>query len=336
MVAYGSGQQSTSSTATLPAKNITESGIKSLAPIKVFQRFNARINHLNYSEDGKLLIASSDDESINLYDCITGNFNRTINSKKYGCNLVHFVRGSNDVITASTKVDNTIRYLSLSNNQYLRYFVGHSKPVVTLRMSPTEEMFLSGGTDNTIRLWDLRVSTCQGVMNLPSLPIACFDSEGLIFAVGMNSDSIKLYDVRTFDKKTGPFATFSIEIDADLQANWTNMAFSPDGRTILVMTSGEVMHLIDAFTGERVSTLSGHRNDKKLALNACFSPCSNFVFCGGTDSMLTCWSRDTGRVINVYESNHEDPLEHVLFNPKFYVLGTACSQLRLWTPTEYN
>lgn len=40
----------------------------------------------------------------------------------------------------------------------------------------------------------------QGVMNLPSLPIASFDPEGLIFAVGMNSDSIKLYDVRTFDK----------------------------------------------------------------------------------------------------------------------------------------
>lgn len=72
--------------------------------------------------------------------------------------------------------------------------------VVTLRMSPTEEMFLSGGSDNTIRLWDLRVSTCQGVMNLPSSPIASFDPEGLVFGVGMNSDSIKLYDVRTFDK----------------------------------------------------------------------------------------------------------------------------------------
>jgi WD40 repeat protein len=49
-----------------------------MTPVKAFPKFGARINHLHYSEDGKLLIASSDDESINLYDCISGSFNRTV------------------------------------------------------------------------------------------------------------------------------------------------------------------------------------------------------------------------------------------------------------------
>lgn len=43
--------------------------------------------------------------------------------------------------------------------------------------------------------------------------------------------------------------------------------------------------------------------------------------------MVTCWNRDNGRCVNVYESNHEEPVEHVLFNPKFYVLASACSEL---------
>jgi COMPASS component SWD2 len=43
-------------------------------------------------------------------------------------------------------------------------------------------------------------------MNLPSRPVAAFDPEGLIFGVGINSETVKLYDLRTFDK--GPFSTF--------------------------------------------------------------------------------------------------------------------------------
>ena len=47
---------------------------------------------------------------------------------------------------------------------------------------------------------------CQGFMNLAGRPVAAFDPEGLIFAVGINSESVKLYDLRSFDK--GPFSSF--------------------------------------------------------------------------------------------------------------------------------
>ena len=43
-------------------------------------------------------------------------------------------------------------------------------------------------------------------MNLAGRPVAAFDPEGLIFAVGINSESVKLYDLRSFDK--GPFSSF--------------------------------------------------------------------------------------------------------------------------------
>lgn len=40
-------------------------------------------------------------------------------------------------------------------------------------------------------------------MQVNSCPVAAFDPEGLIFAAGLNSESLKLYDLRSFDK--GPF-----------------------------------------------------------------------------------------------------------------------------------
>lgn len=37
-------------------------------------------------------------------------------------------------------------------------------------------------------------------MHLPGRPVAGFDPEGLIFAAGINSEQVKLYDLRSFDK----------------------------------------------------------------------------------------------------------------------------------------
>jgi hypothetical protein len=37
-------------------------------------------------------------------------------------------------------------------------------------------------------------------MHLPGRPVANFDPEGLIFAAGISSDTIKLYDLRSFEK----------------------------------------------------------------------------------------------------------------------------------------
>lgn len=79
-----------------------------------------------------------------------------MNSKKYGVDLIHFTHTPNTAIHSSTKVDgttflflflkpflfvffyhfqifdvnlfsDTIRYLSLPDNKYLRYFSGHTK-----------------------------------------------------------------------------------------------------------------------------------------------------------------------------------------------------------------
>jgi len=48
-------------------------------------------------------------------------------SKKYGIDLPRFTHRSTNIIYASTKEDDTIRYHSLHDNKYLQYFRGHKK-----------------------------------------------------------------------------------------------------------------------------------------------------------------------------------------------------------------
>ncbi|KAI1715386.1 WD domain, g-beta repeat domain-containing protein [Ditylenchus destructor] len=305
---------------------LDDHNVSSMVAAKSFNDNTDKINHMDYTSDGQTLITSSNDDSITVYDCNTGTKSRSVNSKKYGVDLIHFAHTGKDAIHSSTKVDNTIRYLSLHDNKYLRYFLGHTKKVVTLCMSPLDDMFLSGSLDKTIRLWDLKQPNCQGLMQLPSRPIAAFDPEGLIFAAGVGSEVVKLYDLRTYDK--GPFATFKLVAESNVE--WTGMKFSPDGKAILIMTNGPFMRLIDAFTGQITHTLTGHANDKNISLNATFSPDSKYIFCGSTDDQIYVWSKESGRIIARLKAEHAGPVENLTFNPKFFMLASACSQLRFW------
>jgi len=312
---------------------VTESVVRSFRVAKVFKENTDRINNIDFSPTGDALISSSEDDQIVIYDCEKGTQKRTVNSKKYGVDLVHFTHAKNTAIHASTKIDDTIRYLSLHDNKYIRYFPGHTKKVVALSMSPVDDMFLSGSMDKTLRLWDLRSPNCQGLMHLTSRPVAAFDPEGLIFAAGVNSESVKLYDLRSFDK--GPFASF--RLTAEKGCEWTGLKFSPDGKTILLSTNGSVIRLVDAFHGNPLQTFSGHVNNinnKSIPLEASYSPDSQYVFSGSTDGKVHVWSTESGAKVCSFIADHTGPVQCVQFNPKFMMLASGCTNMAFWLPDD--
>ncbi|XP_073208574.1 WD repeat-containing protein 82 isoform X2 [Lepidochelys kempii] len=229
---------------------LTDNVLRSFRVAKVFRENSDKINCFDFSPNGETVISSSDDDSIVLYDCQEGKPKRTLYSKKYGVDLIRYTHAANTVVYSSNKIDDTIRYLSLHDNKYIRYFPGHSKRVVALSMSPVDDTFISGSLDKTIRLWDLRSPNCQGLMHLQGKPVCSFDPEGLIFAAGVNSEMVKLYDLRSFDK--GPFATFKMQYDRTCE--WTGLKFSNDGKLILISTNGGFLRLIDAFKGAVLHT----------------------------------------------------------------------------------
>ena len=51
---------------------LTESVVKNFLVAKLFRENTDRINSLDYSANGELLISSSDDDSIIIYDCQNG------------------------------------------------------------------------------------------------------------------------------------------------------------------------------------------------------------------------------------------------------------------------
>nr|XP_060162583.1 WD repeat-containing protein 82-like [Globicephala melas] len=308
---------------------LSDSVLRNFHVTKVFRENSDKINCFDFSPNSETVISSSDDDSIVLCDCQEGKPKRTLYSKKYGVDLIRYSHAANTVVYSPNKTDDTISYLSLHDNKYIRYFPGHSKRVVALSMSPVDDTFISGSLHKTIRLWDLQSPNCQGLRHLQGKPVCSFDPEGLIFTACVNSEMVKLYDLCSSHK--GPFVTFKTQYDRTCE--WTGVKFSNDGKLILISTNGSFIHLIDAVKRVVMHTFGGYASSKAVTLKASITPDSQFIMIGTEDGKIHVWNGDSGIKVAVLDGKHTGPITCLQVNPKFMTFASACSNMAFWLPT---
>ena len=101
---------------------LVDNVIRSMRVGKVFRDNQDSINNIHFSSDGASLISSAEDDQIVIYDCERGVQKRSINSKKYGVDLIHFTQNKAHVVHASTKGKswNQIEYKKTIKSIYIR------------------------------------------------------------------------------------------------------------------------------------------------------------------------------------------------------------------------
>ncbi|KAH9856519.1 WD40-repeat-containing domain protein [Lenzites betulinus] len=329
-----------------------------------------QITGISFDDRGDQVITAAEDETFRLYNCKSGKQVKILYSKKYGVDLPRFTHKNTAILHASTKEDDTIRYHSLHDNKYLQYFKGHKGRVTSLEMSPVDDGFISGSLDKTVRLWDLRSPTCKGLLNLPASPVVAYDASGLVFAVGVNQYSrILLYDQANFDK--APFMTITLE-DPTLSLvsfppraiYMTSLAFSTDGKYLLVGCSGDAHYVMDAFDGHLLAKLEGHTGLERRKLDippsiepsrgcsgeeVSWTPDSKFIMSGSLDGKIYIW--DVQNLPQVQKpvdpkahplrllplssiEGHPGPSRCVKYNPRFAMLCSAGVELAFWLPDQ--
>ncbi|MBW0510606.1 hypothetical protein O181_050321 [Austropuccinia psidii MF-1] len=353
---------------------LTNDHMSNLKLSKLFRTHNASgssFESLSFDDKGDHLITTANDETLQLFNTREAKHLKQALSKKYGCCLVRFTHKSTAVIHASTKENDTIRYLSLHDNTYIRYFKGHKRRVVSLEMSPRDDTFLSGSSDDTVRLWDLRSPSCQGVLNIAGQPCVAFDPSGLVFAIALNlKQTILLYDLREFDSE--PFIAKHLHdpilsrlpYSASQPCIFTSLKFSNDGSKLLVGTAGDLHYVLDAFTGDILARLEGHQglghltsSDPTLPSSyfsgqeTTWTPDSRYVLSGSADGKILVWDiqppkddpihairppqspHATWQPLKIYDGHQAGrPSKCVAFNPRYGMLATAATELAFWLP----
>ncbi|CAA7399647.1 unnamed protein product [Spirodela intermedia] len=290
-----------------------------------FRDYNGRISSMDFHKATNYLVTASDDESIRLYDVQNAMCLKTINSKKYGVDLVRFTSHPTTVIYSSKNGwDESLRLLSLNDNKYLRYFKGHRDRVVSLSLCPRKECFISGGLDQTVLLWDQRAEKAQGLLRVQGRPAISYDDQGMVFAIAYGGH-IRMFDMRKYEN--GPFEIFSLGGDVS-DAN--EVKFSSDGRLILLTTSAGQIHVLDSFRGITISTYNVKPVSGNGTLEASFSPDGKFIVSGSGDGSVSAWSIAKGKVAYWSSSDVEPPL--IKWAPESLMFVTGSTELSFWVP----
>ncbi|WP_341531188.1 WD40 repeat domain-containing protein [Nostoc sp. UHCC 0302] len=129
-------------------KNLKE---QETEPLHMLMGHSHIVSSLAMSEDGKLLVSGSWDQTIKIWQLETGKLLRTLKGHR---DRVYAIALSPDgQIIASGSADKTIKLWHLQTGELLGTFTGHGNTVTALAFTASGEMLVSGSLDKTIKIW---------------------------------------------------------------------------------------------------------------------------------------------------------------------------------------
>jgi predicted Ser/Thr protein kinase/tetratricopeptide (TPR) repeat protein len=252
------------------------------------------------SPDGKLVLTSSFDETVRLWD-VSGRKERT--KLLEGGAFAKAVAFSRDgKWMAAGLSDGTISIWD-SSKQAARSFMAHENQVSGIEFSPDSKLLASASTDGSARLWDVPTNLLKAKMEghpKGAMSLA-FSPDGKLLAVGSADPLVKIWKVGS-DRD---FRTLEGYHDGAILA----LAFSPDSRVLASGGSDSKVIFWELDSGRRRS-FDGHSGAVR---GLAFAPDGRWFASASLDGTLRIWDVASGSV-------------KVSFSDEGKFYGTVCSR----------
>ena len=223
-------------------------------------------------------------------------------------------------IAAATRKD--IWMYDARSGVVLKLLTGHTDSVLTVAFSPGGHYLASGGSDGTVRGWNVRSGTLFETIvgHGGSVRSVRFSPDESTLASAGEDKLIRLWDVWNADLKR-TLVGHSEPVHT--------VAFSPDGLTIASGSRDGAIMLWDVRSGNKLHTLEGHEEPVR---SVAFSPDGlTLASAGGPHSVnprlsrfgeLKLWDTHTGEQVRTLEG-HLHTVGSVAFSPDGDVLASG-------------
>ncbi len=250
------------------------------------------VSSLAYSPDGKILASGNLNDTIELWDAVTGQRLRALVGHTHMVGSIAF--SPDGKILASASNDASIRLWDVNLGQELLKLTGHDNAVWGIAFSPDGKRLASAGSDKTLRLWDVQTGKIVNVLkgHTDQVNAVAFSPDGKSLASASIDNTIRLWDALT-GRELRQLNGYSLFLN-----------YSPDGKLLVSGEEPNQIKLWDVATGQLVQTLKGHANQ---ARSAAFSPDGKWLASAGSDATIRLWEVETGReLLSLLALNEQD------------------------------
>ena len=238
------------------------------------------------SPDGRYILTSHKDKTLRLWDMNAGKEIRRIKKDLPDMQYAALTPGGKQLLVAGKT---SISLFDTSTAEKIRQFQGPMDKdrldIECLAISPDGHLAVTGGKDNTVRLWDLvtgkEIQSFQG--HSGQITSVIFSPDNGQILSGSGDNTARLWDIasgKEVERLKG-------------HTNFVSrLAFSPDGSQILTGSKDDTARLWQRATGKQIHVLKGHLSN---ITSVCFSPDARRLLTASGDRTVVVWDAKEGK-----------------------------------------
>lgn len=289
---------------------------------KILKRHSEGICSVKFSNDGKFVLSSSEDNTIRIWDIESGESLLTLDGHGDSVTDACF-NGKGDRV-ASVSVDGIIVYWDAQSGECLQIIDGKIGPLSSVTLDKQGHWVAAGAEDGNTRIWNLDTGNCTHIFegHKDSIHGIAINSEGTILVSASKDQTVRIWDIET---------SKCIEVFREHDRMVNSVSISGNGKYLASGSKDTTICIWELSSRKLLSILRGHSDSVS---SVCFSQDSKKLISGSEDSTVRVWDVESGH-LDITLQRHDWKVTSVdmSFDNKLAVCGAGDSTISLWNIT---
>lgn len=271
--------------------------------IKILRGHHAIIREIAFSPDSQVLASASDDTKVKLWR-LKNPLQTNFNAHETGVWGLTF--SPDGKLLASTAL--RIKLWQAKGNLVKNFPLLATGAVNTIDFSPDGQLIVSGGDDNTVRLWRTDGTLVRVIGKHQDLILGvAFSPDGQMVISGSDDNTLRLWGLDGSLRQT---------FKGHSQRIWS-VAFSPDSEFVASASEDGTVKVWQ-INGKLITTLTGHNN---AVWGVAISPNSQIIASASRDGTVKLW-QSNGKLIRTLTGTNPG-FSRVDFSPNGEMIAAA-------------